>query len=210
LKIKLLIFIGFVSFLVSCAGLKLKPITCEEYYHKIVINDQKIPSKFSFKGNLVYTNLNLLIKGEFKNEDNGKIKIYLPFGLFAGEVILKDGEYCFKINKSKGCVKNIFNLKTIFDIDIPLQNLISGKFNLKGKEKFYCENKKLYIEKAGYTIIYDFVHVRDKKRFLPKKVLYHNYSVEYLYNVEGKEKIIDIFYQNERIIKIEINKIEKL
>jgi len=210
LKIKLFLFVGLVSFLVSCAGLKLKPITCEEYYQKIVVEDNKIPSKFSFKGKLLYNNLNLFIKGEFKNEDNGKIKIYLPFGLFAGEIILKDSQYCFKINKAEECVKNIFNLKALFDIDVPFQNIISGKFNLKGKEKFHCENKKLYIEKAGYTIIYDFVHVRDKTRFLPKKVLYRSYTVEYLYNVEDKEKIIDIFYKNERIFRLEINKIEKL
>ncbi len=210
MKIKILLLVGFLSFLVSCAGLKLKPITCEEYYHKIVLQDKKIPSKFGFKGKILYRNLNLFIKGEFKDENNGKIKFYLPFGLFAGEVILKDSEYCFKVNKSEECIKNIFNLKALFDIDIPLQNVISGKFNLKGKEKYQCENKKLYIQKAGYTIVYDFVHLRDKTRFLPKKVLYHSYTVEYLYNVEDKEKIIDIFYENERILRLEINKIEKL
>ncbi len=210
LKIKIFLLAGILSFLVSCAGLKLKPITCEEYYHKIVLKDNKIPSKFSFSGKLFYNNLNLFIKGEFKNEENGKIKVYLPFGLFAGEIVLKDNEYCFKINKTEGCVKNIFNLKSLFDIDIPLQNIISGKFNLKGNEKFYCKDKELFIQKSGYTVVYDFIHFRDKTRFLPKKVLYHGYTVEYQYNVNGKEKVIQIFYQNERLFKLEINKIEKL
>ncbi len=210
MNIKLLLFTFILSFLVSCAGLKLKPLTCEEYYREIVVQDNKIPSNFQFKGRLIYNNLNLYIKGIFKNEDNGKIKVYLPFGLFAGEIILKDGEYCFKLNKTEGCVKNIFNLKALFDIDIPLQNIISGKFNLKGKEHFHCEGKTLFIEKDSYTIVYDFINIRDRKRFLPKKVLYHSYTVNYLYNVDNKEKVIEIFYNNELVVKIEVNSIDKL
>ncbi len=210
MKLKILFLFLFISLLNSCAVLKIKPLTCEEYFHEIVLKDKKIPSKFSFNGKIYIANQNLFIKGTFKNEDEGKIKLYLPFGLFAGEIKIQDDKYCFKINKEEGCIKNIFNLSSIFDIDIPIQNIISGKFNLKGTEKFYCGNKKLYVKKAGYTIIYDFENTRDRTKFLPKKVVYKNYSVEYLYNVENKLKIIEIFSNNERILKIEILKFKKL
>ncbi len=190
------LILAILFVLASCAPiLDLKKLPCGLKIQKLIEQDKQIKDDFSFRAVIFYQNKKLFVKGEAKGKDYLKLKVYLPFGIKLGTIEKTDEKTCVEIKGVKECFGKINLLKELFDIDIPLQSVISRKFYLSGKEKYSCKGNRVFVDTKNFTIIYKI----EMNKFVPEKIIFSDYEIIY-----KKENDKDVIYIDIEGVQIKI------